>query len=195
MKKYTILQNLENEIMLVSTHGIYDVVHLNTSEDGAYIYHKDTGEFEYTEGFFEADYFEVNTDERLVVRKDWAERYNTNLLREREITLDYEFEGEVEFIDVTDIYMIYTFGKAVEIEHGINTDIIVFDGIEEETEWSSIGECDAEVEPERGQDYPRQEATCLYHCDNGLVIREYCPFFADEQPTTFEVIKGNINNI
>lgn len=160
MKKYTILKNSENGIMLVSAKGIYDVVHLNTSEDGAYIYHEDTGEFEFTEGFYHADYFEVYTDEKLVVRNDWAERWN-----------------------------------AVQIEYGINTDIIVFDGIEDESEWNSIGECDAEVELERCQDYPRQEATRLYHCDNGLVIREYCPFFADEQPTTFEVIKGNIGNI
>lgn len=155
MKKYTILKNSENGIMLVSAKGIYDVVHLNTSEDGAYIYHEDTGEFEFTEGFYQADYFEVYTDEKLVVRNDWAERWNANLLREKMISLDYEFEGEAD----------------------------------------SIGECDAEVELERCQDYPRQEATRLYHCDNGLVIREYCPFFADEQPTTFEVIKGNIGNI
>lgn len=190
-KKYTILETDGGQVMLVKSSAIYDVAYLYTSIDHSYILDKNEV-LRPTEDYYPLDYFE-NNDERLVVKEEDIKNdkqlveYFKNA--ERIVIRDEWDEEDIVLIDASD-YMCCATAKAVDIEHGINTDTIYFDidddcGIET---WHSVEEVEADYEVEHHQDYPNQPFTRIYTCSNGKKIRETSPFFADDSIETYEYI-------
>ncbi len=188
MKKYTILQDAENNVMLIENAYVYDVVYLCTSIDKAYIYNKENEELTSTDGFYPSDWFERDDKEILVIKKEDIDCGSASNVSGGEYFTVIDGWDEVEVVDVTSTYMSYIYGHAIDIEHGINTDQVLFDLDDADMGWKSIAEVDAESEHEHDQDYPRQEATRLYYCDNGMVIRETSPFFADKDRDVYEIV-------
>lgn len=181
MKKYTILERgfeNEKEVMLINNSDIYDVVWLQTCVDDCYILSED-GNLSSVEDYYPSNYFEGSKD-RLVIP---VSRIRQRMLSGE--TIEIEGKG---YIDVTEDYMSYVTAKAVDIEHGINTDRIVFDADDDEYGWKSVGEADAEAYTEHEQDYPRQQLTRIYECSNGSKIRETSPFFPDDSIESYEYI-------
>ena len=210
-RKCTIIRN-DDDIILVDNSDIYDVVWLNTADDHAQIL-KANGELQPAEDWYPADYFR-GSDERLVMTlEDYNSYYNTDLT-EDDVRDDDEWEEIVDpygvddddtlwVTDVTETWMSYDRAKAVDIEHGINTDTIAFDYEEDNSDegWSTDEEDVTIVDwvVEHHQDYPNQEGTILYYLDNGKVIRKYSPFFADQSRDYYEYVPYdvylNIHNV
>lgn len=190
-RKCTIIRN-DDDIILVRNSDIYDVVWLCSCDDHAQILTAD-GELQPTEGWYPADYFE-GSDERLVMTlEDYNSYYNTDLTEDdvcdgdewEEIADPYSVDDDdtLWVTDVTKTWMSYDRAKAVDIEHGINTDTIAFDYEEgdPDTDWMTDDEVTiVDWECEYMQDYPNHELTRLYYLDNGKVVREYSPFFSDQ---------------
>lgn len=192
MKKYTILENAENDVMMVKSEDIYGVVSLYTGCDHSYILYND-GELRSTDGYYSVNYFK-NNDARLVVKEEDIKN-DKDLVKffkdaERIIIRDEFYEEDIVLIDASG-YLSCAVGKAVDIQHGINTDTIYFDMDDDYTSWGwhSEEEVDAELEHENDQDYPNQQATCLWHLDNGRTIRETIEFFSDDHMNTFAYVE------
>ena len=190
MRKYTILENYEGNVMMIPTKDIYEVVYLQTCCDYTYILTPD-GELEPTEGYYPADYF-VGSDERLVVKRE--DNINHRLFAGDEFFTikdpedPWDEDAEIDVIDVTDEWMSYVDGKAVDVEHGINTTQVIFDAEDNDYGWKTVDEVEADYYVEHVQNYPDQELTRIYECSNGRKIRETSPFFADDQMETYEYI-------
>lgn len=71
--------------------------------------------------------------------------------------------------------MSYVAGKAVDVEHGVNTTQVIFDAEDDDDGWKSVDEVEADYYVEHEQDYPYQELTRIYECSNGRTIRETSP--------------------
>lgn len=65
MRKYIILENKEDNVMMIPSKDIYEVVYLQYCIDCTYIL-TPAGELIPTEGYYPTDYFD-GSDERLVV--------------------------------------------------------------------------------------------------------------------------------
>lgn len=192
MKNFTVIENSENEVMMIPTDSIENVVYLNTGYDHSYILDAD-GELASVEGYYSEDYF-TGSDERLVVKaddiKDDKELMRSFADAERfSVRLGWDDE-DTELIDATG-YMSYVSAKRAIVEHGINHDEIIFDADDDDYGWKSVDEVTAEHEHEYDQDYPRQEATCIWTLSNGKKIRETFPFFSDDHRNVFEYIDNN----
>jgi hypothetical protein len=211
-RKCTIIRDgrYGDDIILVRNSAIYDVVWLHTCVDHAQILTAD-GELQPTEGWYPADYFE-GSDERLVMTlEDYNSYYNTDLTEDdvcdddewEEIADPYSVDDDdtLWVTDVTKTWMSYDRAKAVDIEHGINTDTIAFDYEEDDdTGWMTDDKVvivDWELEHE--QDYPNHELTLLYYLDNGKVVRKYSPFFSDQSRDYYRYVPYdvylNIHNV
>ena len=189
MKNFTILENEENQVMMVKSDDIYGVAYLNHSIDHSYIL--ENGELTATEDMYPCTMFDEDT--RIVVKVEDIKNdreLSHNLASYPRLTIKDEWDDEdIELIDVTDCYN-DEYGKAVDIEHGINTDTIYFDVQDDDTSWGwhSVEEVEADYEIEHYQDYPNQELTRIYTCSNGKKIRETSPFFADQSIESYEYV-------
>lgn len=160
MKEYTIIKNCKDEMMVVKTADIYEVVYLSTIFDNSYILSED-GELHITDGYYPMDYF-ANSGERLVVKRKDVEKYKL-IVRGEYFTINCNGK-QIEVLDVTKDWMAYSFGKAVKMPQGE----IIFDadGDERYDDWWTIAEVDAKV----------RNTNCLierlWHCDNGWEIKE-----------------------
>ena len=190
MRKYTILEDKENNVMMIPTKDIYEVVYLQNCIDCSYIL-TTNGELLPTEGYYPTDYFDESS-ERLVVRCEDNDTHHLNadgeILTIQDPNDPWDNDAKVNVIDVTDDWMSYVFGKAVDVEHGINTTQVIFDAEDDDDGWKSVDEVEADYYVEHEQNYPNQELTRIYECGNGRKIRETSPFFADDQMETYEYI-------
>ncbi len=190
MKKYTILEDCGNNVMMVPTKNIYKVINLQNDIDYTYILTPD-GELEPTEGYYPIDYFD-GLDSRLVVKKEDNDNFSLNadgeILTIQDPADPWDEDAKIDVIDVTESWMSYASGKAVDVEHGINTTQIIFDAEDDDDGWKSVDEVDADSHVEHEQDYPNRELTRIYECSNGRKIRETSPFFADDHMNTYEYI-------
>ena len=190
MRKYTILEDKENNVMMIPTKDIHEVVYLQTCLDYSYILTPD-GDLVPTEGYYPTDYFD-ESEERLVVKREDNDNYRLNaggeILTIQDPNDSWDNDAKIDVIDVTDDWMSYVDGKAVDIEHGINTTQVIFDTEDDDDGWKSVDEVEADYYIEHQQDYPNQELTRIYECSNGRKIRETSPFFADDQMETYEYI-------
>ncbi len=192
MKKYTILQNaFTDEIIVVETSDIYEVAYLSSDND-FYIWNKEREELSSCEGYYPLDYFANNEDEMLVMPVEDASAHKIDIGNCEALTVMDFTEEELNVYDLTKMGLTAT-AKAVHIEHGIKTDRIIFDANDGESEYCTMHEVDAEIRNECEADYPRQAATRLYICDNGLLIRETHSFFADESRDAYEIIDESVD--
>ena len=177
--------------MMVPTKDIYEVVYLQYCSDGSYILTPD-GELIPTEGYYPTDYFD-GSDERLVITREDNEDLKLNASGEIFTIQDpydpWDKDAKIDLIDVTDEWMSYIAGKAVDIEHGINTTQVIFDAEDDDDGWKSVDEVEADFYLEHVQDYPNQEFTCIYECSNGRKIRKTSPFFCDVQMDIYEYVE------
>lgn len=192
MKKYTICSNTEGEILLVPTDDIYKVVNLEHCNDHSYIYDKKREELTPTEGYYPTDYFADNGNEVLVVKTEDIEN-DDELMRSlngnKHLTIVDGWE-EVDVIDITETYMAYPYGNAVDIEHGINTTTIIIDGEDDLYGWKSDEDVSiVDWYCEHEQVYPTQEYSRILICDNGKKIRETTPFDLDNDICSYEFVK------
>ena len=160
MKEFTIIKNYKNEIAVIKTADIYEVVYLNTIFDNSYIL-SDDGELHITDGYYPMNYF-INNTERLVVKRTDVERYKL-IVRGEYFAINWNGKS-IEVLDVTKDWMAYSFGKAVKIPSGE----IIFDadGDERFGDWWTIAEVDAII---KSTNNPMEK---MYHCDNGWEIKE-----------------------
>lgn len=193
MKKFTILERTcceGLEVMMVPTKDIYEVVYLQYCVDSSFIL-TPNGELNPTEGYYPTDYFD-GSDERLVVKCEDNEKFHLNadgeILTIQDPDDPWDEDAKIDVIDVTADWMSYVAGKAVDIEHGINTTQVIFDADDDDDGWKSVEEVDADYYVDHEQDYPNQELTRIYECSNGRKIRETSPFFADYQMEVYEYI-------
>lgn len=187
-KEYTVLENAQGDILIVNTDDIYDVVYLNTGYDRSYIYNTKTGDLTSTEDYYPSNYFRDSDEILVVMAADIAsdEELSRNLACERHLTI-YDGCDEIDVIDVTDTYMSYTCGHAVDIEHGINTDTIVIDVEDDIYGYKTVDEVNiVDWYCEYVQDYPNQEYTRILILDNGKRVRETSPFFPDDDICSYE---------
>ncbi len=195
MKKYTILRNrnehrseCEEDVILVKTADIYDVTYLNTALDEAYIWDRERDVLEPCEGFFPTDYFEDNENEMLVKIQEVIE--DPEEAEPGDLVVNDNGRGEMAIVyDVSTMYMCAE-AKAVDVQHGVNEDLIIFDYEDDEDGLWIEDEVDADVVVEHHQEYPDQPLTRLYYCDNGMVIRETSPFNEDEDREVYEIVDG-----
>lgn len=191
MKKYTLIKNSSEEIMLVRTNMIYEVVNLDYSCDKTCIFNKKREELTPTEGYYHKDYFVNNEEEILVVKvrdiKDDPELMSS-FSSESHLTINDGWD-EIEVIDVTEYYMSYIYGKAIDIEHGINTDTIIIDGEDDPDGWKSEEEVNVvDWYCEYEQNYPTQEYTRILVLDDGRKVRETTPFLEDKDMCSYEFV-------
>ncbi len=179
--------------MMVPTKDIYEVVYLQYCADGSYIL-TPNGELDPTEGYYPTDYFD-GSDERLVVKCEDNEELHLNadgeILTIQDPCDPWDEDAKIDVIDVTDSWMSYVAGKAVDIEHGINTTQVIFDADDDDDGWKSVDEVEADDYVEHEQDYPNQELTCIYECSNGKTIRETFAFFSDTQMNVYEYVDND----
>ncbi len=177
--------------MMVPTKDIYEVVYLMNCIDCSYILTPD-GDLISTEGYYPTDYFD-GSDERLVVKcEDNADLHlnaDGEILTIQDPDDPWDEDAKIDVIDVTENYMSYVEGKAVDIEHGINTEQVIFDADDDDDGWKSVDEVDADWYIEHEQDYPNQEFTRIYECSNGRKIREICPFCPDDTMDVYEYVE------
>ena len=190
MRKYTILEDSENNVMMIPSKDIFEVVYLQHCVDCTYIL-TPAGELIPTEGYYPIDYFD-GSKERLVVKCEDNDSHSLNaggeILTIQDPNDPWSDDAKIDVIDVTDDWMSYVDGKAVDVEHGINTTRVIFDAEDDDDGWKSVDEVEADYYVERQQDYPNQELLRIYECSNGRKIRETSPFFADDQMDTYEYI-------
>lgn len=193
----TILRNQDtDEILLIPTDEAYKVAWLQCCEDRSYIMPRDAkyeSELNPTEGWYRVDRFGDDDSEILVGKweelkkdEDWAKMFaNAPKIK---ILEDWSNE-EIELVNLKE-WLSYNNAMAIDIEHGINTNQIIFDYEDNDGHgWIAEEEVEARLEHEHDQDYPNQEATCLWYCDNGMTIRESVAFFSDDHMNTFEVVE------
>ncbi len=162
MKQFTILKNDKSEIKVVNTDNIYNVVHLNTGCDHSLILHAD-GDLEPTDGYYPQNEFE-DSEDRLVVQKKDVEKWGLVVSGD---AFSINYHGEtIDVIDVTEEWMKYPFGKAVEC--GCETIVFDNDGDDRYGNWWTIAEVDAETRAWVDEGYIRG---AIFYCDNGWKIK------------------------
>ena len=159
MKHYTILEDGNENIMIVLTSQICEVIYLNNEIDNTYIWKH--GELVPTLGHYPIEFI-----------KDGHPVY-------------VEEDGEYKQIEVSELYPT---GKMVYREYGTTVEQIIFDAEDDDDGWKSVAEVDASRTTEHEENIDRcQQLTMVYHCDNGWRIREYVPY-TYEYPAKYERI-------
>ena len=187
MKKYTIIKSeYDDEIIMVNPSSVYTVAYFCHSIDKTYV--MQYNELSPTDGFYPTDTCE-DGDIRFVIKETDIPASELNNYDDcPRIHFRDEYGDDIVLVDVSVWCRSYVWGKAVDIQHGINTDTITFDCDDDDQGWKTLEEVEGEWEHEHDQDYPNQEATSIFTCADGRKIRKTYPFFADQNRETYEFI-------
>ena len=198
MTTYTIIRSTydreDQQIMLIPTEDIIEAIWLQTCEDGTQILDVATGSLSPVEDFYPINYFDDNSDKKLVVT---VEDYH--LLFDRHLTEDdvkddedwiklEDWFGTVTYVkDITDEFKSWNTTKIATVSFGIKEETYAIDG--DLGTYETVGEVEiVDRVREHDQDYPRQECTNLLYLDNGKVLRETLPFCEDDGPAYYEYV-------
>lgn len=180
--------------MLIPTEDITKAIWLQTCEDGTQILDVASGSLSPTEDFYPKDYFEDNTDVKLVFDLEDYNRYFGCDLTEDDVKDDAnwirleDWFGNVTYVrDISDEFKSWNTTKIATVYSGTKERTYAIDG--DLGTWETVDEVeivDSEIEHE--QDYPSQELTRLLYLSNGKVLRETSPFCEDDGPECYEYV-------